>query len=118
MEGWKSWRKRILVLVGSAGLIILGSPTTVTAYWGRWGTQPAILRNQGPVVILPTQQSGGGTQMPPAEGSGETGPTQTTPPTDPALGTPEPASLVTALIGAGLAFGYGWRQRRKNAVAA
>ena len=29
------------------------------------------------------------------------------------IDAPEPASLVSALIGAGLAIGYGWRKRRQ-----
>lgn len=118
MEGWKSWRKRILVLIGSAGLIILASPAPGRAFFGRWGTAPPIQKNQGPPVIVPNQQGGGdgGSVPPPPVGGGETPPVDVTPPVDLPQGTPEPASLVTALIGAGLAFGYGWRKRRKNAA--
>ena len=118
MEGLQSWGKWFLALVGIGGLIVLASPTPVTAFFIRGGTPPAIKQNQGPPVIVPNQQGGGGGDPtpPPPTGGGETPPGDITPPTDPPQGTPEPASLVTALLGAGLTFGYAWRKRRKSAA--
>jgi hypothetical protein len=89
---------------------------TMTMILGRWGTAPVIQPDQGPPITLPTQQ--GDTidptpppPPPPPVGGGELPPGDIAPPPpDPPNGTPEPASLVSALLGAGLVFGY---MRRK-----
>ena len=49
---------------------------------------------------------------PPPEGSGEIPPND--PPPPPPSETPEPTSLVTALMGAGLASVVAWRRRRRS----
>jgi hypothetical protein len=40
------------------------------------------------------------------------------PPSGPTVQTPEPATMVTALTGAALAVGYGWRKRRQQVATA
>ena len=115
MEGWKNWIKCVLVLVGGAGLIIVASPSTVDAFFIRGAKPPPIKQNQGPPVVVPAQQSGGGSMIPPPPvGEGFAPPSFIDPPVEIAQATPEPTSLVTALLGAGVTFGYAWRRRRKN----
>ena len=113
MEGLRNGRIGIVMLVGTIGLLLVGSPAP--AFFIRGGTPPAIHQNKGPLIITPVQQDGGGSNtLPPGPvADGETPPGGVDPPLNPPNGTPEPASLVTALIGAGLALGYGWRKRRK-----
>jgi len=114
MEGLRNWRNGIVMLVGSLGLLIAAS--AAPAFFIRGGTPPAIQKTTGSGIQTPTQQSGGGgnTTPPGPVGDGETPVGTVGPPVDQAQGTPEPASLVSALVGAGLALGYGWRKRRKT----
>ncbi len=115
MEGLRSWRNGIVTL----GLLIAASPAP--GFFIRGGTPPPIQQAAPPVVKTPNQSGGGGgtnTVPPGPTGDGET-PTGTVndPPNGPVTSTPEPASLVSALVGAGLAAGYAWRKRRKATAA-
>jgi hypothetical protein len=79
-----------------------------------------------PLIVTPPPQ-GPNTQPPPSlppppPPNGPPPPTVIAPPPPHAQGdpkpTPEPASIVIALLGAGLAAGYGWRKRRCVPLAA
>lgn len=112
MEGLRNWRNGLVLLVSSIGLLIAGSPAQ--AFFIRGGTPPAVQKTTT-TVKTPTQQNGGGTTVPPGPtGQGETPPGTIDPPIDTPSGAPEPASLVSAVIGAGLALGYAWRKRRQS----
>jgi hypothetical protein len=119
MEGWRSWRNGIVTLVGSLGLLIAASPAP--AFFIRGGTPPPVQQPAPPVVKTPNQSNGGGgtdTTPPGPTGDGETPPGSIAePPGGSVTSTPEPASLVSALIGAGLAASYAWRKRRKTPTA-
>jgi hypothetical protein len=89
----------------------------VTMFFIRGGTTPNTPPPGGngnpPPPGQNNQPPGGDGNPPPPGGQGET------PPGNPGAppGTPEPASFVLALLGAGLATGCGWRQRRRAVCA-
>jgi hypothetical protein len=73
-----------------------------------------------PTIGMPPPVTGQGLppdpfKPPTSGGLGEPDPPP--PPPGPTVQTPEPASLVTALTGAGLAVGYGVRKRRLRTAA-
>jgi len=85
----------------------------VTMFFIRGGTPPSTPpSNPGSNTPPPGQSNtppGGNGEPPPPGGQGDTPPSD---PGNPPTGTPEPASFVLALLGAGLAAGCGWRRRR------
>lgn len=108
---WQSIREELLrATVETMGTMILG----------RWGPPPPPPKGQGNPPGNPPPQNGGNTPPPPPPppppptGGGETPPIG--PPFDPppVQGTPEPTSLLSALMGVGLASLYTWRKRRRN----
>lgn len=89
----------------------------VTMFFIRGGTPPNTPSGPGSNTPPPGQSNtppGGNGDLPPPGGQGETPPGD---PGNPPNGTPEPTSFVLALLGAGLAGGCGWRQRRCAASA-
>jgi hypothetical protein len=72
----------------------------------------------GPLVTPPIQGPNNPppTDPPPGPPTGQGDPPQIIDP--PPQTAPEPASIVIALVGAGLAAGYGWRKRRNTARTA
>jgi hypothetical protein len=92
--------------------------TMTTMFLGRWGTPPPPPKGQGGPNTPPPNQGGGGGNTPPPPppppgGGGQT-PPGNPPPDPPVTGTPEPASLLTALVGTGLVALGAWRKRRRK----
>ena len=117
MDGLRRWKTRVWVLL-AAGLLLLTGATNANAFFITWGSTPL-----GPLPAVaetvPPDPSGGGDPgtppppPPPPDGQGET-PT-VDPPPPPPNETPEPTSMVTALLGVGLASFVAWRRRGKIA---
>ncbi|MBI3824302.1 MAG: PEP-CTERM sorting domain-containing protein [Planctomycetes bacterium] len=141
MEGWKSWKRCVVattIAVGTiacAGNDLHAAPSQsagaegkaiVAALQAEWEAVredmlQAVLEEMSTMILgywgnpppPPTTQEQP-PPPPPPTGGGETPPND--PPIDPPppQGTPEPASLVTALLGVGLASVYAWRRRRNR----
>ena len=89
----------------------------MSAMFITWGSTPFGSVPGATDPVLPDQTGGGdpGTSPPPGDtvsGNGELPPTD--PPPPPPNEAPEPTSMVTALLGVGLASFVAWRRRRKT----
>jgi len=108
MEGLRSWRNGIALLVGSIALLMAAAPAP--AFFIRGGTRPRF--SKIPSSRRPSKRRRQHHHGPAARRQRRNAPTGTAePPTNPPQATPEPASLVSAVIGVGLALGYAWRKR-------
>ena len=90
--------------------------TALTAFFIHGGSPPPIGSTPAPPGPPPPNQQGNTPPPPPPPpppptGNGEPPPGGVDPPPQ---GTPEPASLVTALLGAGMALAYTRRKRRRS----
>jgi len=88
--------------------------SVMTAFFIRGGAPPKTPPNVPPTQSPPKQEEAPPPPPPPPPptGQGEV-PPDVPPPPPPPQGAPEPASLVTALLGVGLTSWYAWRRRRR-----
>ncbi|HEX3152462.1 MAG TPA: hypothetical protein VHR66_30590 [Gemmataceae bacterium] len=97
-------RSRLAWAAALAGALV--APTVSLAYFPpNVGQPPVKVQSVPPDPFKP----------PTAGGLGE--PSAPEPPPGPSVQTPEPASMLTALVGAGMALGYGVRKKLQARVA-
>ncbi len=129
---WRSVRTHWESVREGMERMVLESMTTMIL--GRWGSPPALpmtLASPQPLPVpvpvpvpVPLPVPGPLPAVAPVPVPVPEPPTGSNdPPIDPILepppqGTPEPASLVTALLGAGLVSVFAWRRRRRHPLAA